>query len=95
MNNKFDKISEDCPWKDGPTCLAQLDLTPVPRRRKCKETDCAFWYWLYTFSCNNITLEREESNDGPYQSRLNPYCDHLNAYQTTGGWYCPNCGGTN
>lgn len=47
MGGGFEKIAQDCPWRDGPSCLGQLDLTPRPKRRRCKEENCAIWHWLY------------------------------------------------
>lgn len=41
----FEAISRDCPWRDCTACVAQIDLTPVPKRRKCVEHNCAFMHW--------------------------------------------------
>ena len=42
----FEAIAKSCPWRDCTACTAQIDLTPIPKRRKCTESNCAFWHWL-------------------------------------------------
>ena len=46
MGGGFEKIALDCPWRDALRCTGQL-VTPTPRRRRCKEENCAIWHWLY------------------------------------------------